>query len=191
MPTTDQHPEEAATKVPAAAASFAGSLAQTRMYAWRGRQDPDAKRNGTQTSEQAADDQAEPPTEDTPTQQPAGEDAAAAEQLAAEQLAAEQLAAEQLAAELTERAVGGLQRELAELDAANRPAAADAGRAAAPAESSDVPPAAGGDEPAVSDEVVLACGELDAAAAAGRLAQGQLVEPPALAPPAPGIAPGL
>ncbi|MFL6163589.1 MAG: hypothetical protein ACJ74U_15375 [Jatrophihabitantaceae bacterium] len=52
-------------------------------------------------------------------------------------------------------------------------------------------PPAGDAVPVVSDEVLIACSEQDAAAARARLVQGQQVEPPPVAPPAPGLALGL
>lgn len=164
MPATEQQPEEAATRPAAAAASFAGSLAQTKVYG-RGIQ---------QRAGAAGKPQPNRPQTDTST--PARGDAR-------QQPAVDQATAE---AEVpwAERAVDGLTRSLddPETEAEIRVGAPGSGR---PDEAAQL------EGPPVSAEAFLACSERDAAAAAARLAQGQLLEPPPMAPPPPGMAPGL
>jgi hypothetical protein len=150
MPT-DQQPEEAAGKVPAAAASAVGSYTQTQMYGRGFRQRADStqqarERRPTQQAGQgtpsavAHDPAREPEVSDTARQSSAGETPPA----------------------------GGDPESLVVLSAADAVA-----------------------EEGVSHAVAIACSAQDAAAARARLAQGQRVEPVSVAPPAPGLAPGL
>jgi hypothetical protein len=161
----DQQPEEAATRPVAATASAAGSFAQTTMWGRRGSQSTGRDR--------------QPPQNGQAAQEPEKQDRTPAEQAAPATSPAE-TAAVDIGAELAERAGGGLVRSLDDPDAQHPPAAAVGEPAAARA-----------DGPAVSGEMFAAASEQDSAAAAARMAQSQLPEPPPMTPPAPSVGPVL
>jgi hypothetical protein len=152
MAQHEQQPEEAAGKVPAAAASAAGSYVQTQMYGRGWRQRPDTTMEEPDPT--GAQETTEPPRPSAPpAAEPSPQSAASSATAAAR-----------------------------ELDAAEE----------GPTEMPNAGEAPAGDAvPGVSDEVSIACSEQDAAAARARLVQGQQVQPAPVAPPAPGLAPGL
>jgi hypothetical protein len=163
MPT-DPQPEEATSRPVAAAASFAGSLAQTLTYGREARLRADA--TGTrQSGQQRA---AELDRSQT--------DAATAEHGTAPEHAA-----------VAEQAVGRLDRPLddptveAEL-LLNGLAGIDTPTTGAATKLS---------MPAVSSDLIVAASAQDAAAARSRIALSQLPEPPPVVPPAPDLGPAL
>ncbi len=192
----DQQPEEAASRVPAAAAGFAGSLAQTRIYG-RGAQLRGAAAEQAQSGKDATE-QGQPETDPAAAGPDAGHETAAMSAAHGEPSAAMQAASladppsggavDRPPAEVeepwAETAVGRMTRSLddPDLEAELLSGAPRGGHTSAAVEDADL---------SVSSEVVVACSELDSAAAAARLAQGQQLDLPVVVPPAPGIGPGL
>lgn len=185
MPS-DPQPEEAASKAPAAAASAAGSLAQTSIYG-RG-----AQLRAHAAAERQSDRQK--PTEQDRSQTDPG---APEPGTAPEQAPGQHTPAANAGTEVTERAVGRLDRSLddpavsAELVTGGR---TGGGRMPADAAEPGGGAAVHETEPEVSSEVLQACTEHDAAAAQARLVRGQLDPPvpgPSVPAPGPGMVPGL
>jgi cytoskeletal protein RodZ len=175
----EQQPEEAATKLPAAVASAAGSFTQTRMYGrgFRHRggstdKEPDDKQKATEQDPAQQATRADSPDQPAqPAPAPAGDDVDPAPGRSPVQW-------------------GEVGQLTASLD---DPAAQAALLSGTPAGGSgvDQDPAAQVGEPDVSAEMLATCSAQDAAAAQARLVQGQQLELPPVAPPAPGMAPGL
>ena len=170
---TDTQPEEAASRAPAAAAGFAGSLAQTKVYG-RGAQMRAAASATRQADRQHATEQDRPQT-NAGTPDPAGQQAPEAN----------------LGAELTERAVGRLDRSLDD-PAADAELRSDgpAGEGTALLDAAE-PGGTATAEPVVPGEMIVAASAHDATEAQARMARSLLPEPLPIAPPAPGLGPAL
>lgn len=189
MPT-EQQPEEAATKLPAAAASAAGSFAQTQMYGRGFRQRPNSTEPGRQPASgaQPVTGVAKAPSAGN------GLGKAAVAPHTAPRDTERQNVDEAQKAGLQEQTPDEADAEVASwlaelgLDGPDPALEAESLSGAAPA---CVDSSAGADEPALSSEMLAACSAQDAAAARARLVQGQQLELPAVVPPAPGLAPGL
>lgn len=193
MPT-EQQPEEAATRLPAAAASAAGSFAQTQMYGRGLRQRPNTTREKPAAARQKPETRSPSPRPAAPepghevgqaSASPSSERAAPAD--TDEALEARPQARNDDMDPTLEDGV-----PLAGGQAAPSAAAPDSTDAAGQTLTTETGSQAGAvpGEPGVSSEMLTACSEQDAAAARARLAQGQQLELPPV-PPAPGWAPGL
>jgi hypothetical protein len=171
MPT-DPQPEEATTKPVAAAAGFAGSLAQTLTYGRGAR-----VRADTTGSRQ--------PGQQRPTEQDRSQtDAAAAEHgIPPEHAAGQQTSGTYV----SEQAVGRLDRPLD--DPTVEAELLFNGLAGSGTPTTNA--ATGLTLPAVSSDLIVAASAQDAAAAQLRMALSQLPEPPSVVPPAPGLGPAL
>jgi hypothetical protein len=175
MPT-DPQPEEAATKPLAAAASAAGSYAQIQMYGRGARQRGDGRAEKQQPAEQDR-----PQTEPTPA---GGEGAEPETPSQTPTIAEVDKPVSEAEVPWAERAVGRLTRSLDDptLEAEILAGAPPGGHANT---------AAGEGGPAVASDTIVAASAQDAAAAQARMAQSRLLEPPPVAPPAPGLGPAL
>lgn len=178
MPT-EQQPEEAATKLPAAAASAAGSYVQTQMYGRAFRQRPDS----TARAKDAPATDGQTPSSGRPAARQRSQSAmpkrpGEAPGTSTAEDAPDWPDMEELLYYVNEGREEGV------------PTGLDQGLPGeAPADMGTPEP--GLAEPEVSAEVFVACSEQDAAAARARLVQGQQLELPPVVPPVPGMAPGL
>lgn len=185
MAQGEQQPEEAATRPIAAAASAVGSFVQTQMYGrgYRQRTKPAGKEQEgkEQEDKQKAAEQEPPET----TARPASPEEPLRPVPA--RGASQRPVHDSPAAGADRRPVAQLTRP------ADDPAMLDELLSGTPAGDGglDQDPAARVGEPEVSADMLRACSEQDAAAAQARLVQGQQLELPPVAPPAPGMAPGL